>query len=47
VLTQGIPVGVGRETGFGVIAGESTTDAAKPIVSLDYIELIMNRTISR
>jgi hypothetical protein len=46
-VTTNIPVITGRETGFGLIAGEATTDAAKVIVAMDYMDLIINRTIYR
>jgi len=44
VVNSNIPTASGRETGFGVIAGETTTDAAAAIVDLDYMVLIINRT---
>lgn len=41
-ITTNLPIGSAaalRLTGFGVFAGESTTDAAANIIYLDYMEL--------
>jgi hypothetical protein len=42
-----IPKVAGRETGFGVIAGETSTDAAADIIHLDYIAMGITRTLTR
>jgi hypothetical protein len=42
-----IPTALGRDTGFGIIAGETTTDAAADIVWIDYLSLIINKTLER
>lgn len=47
LLTTTIPTGAGRETGFGVIASESSTDAAAEILWLDYVSLSVARNIVR
>jgi hypothetical protein len=44
-ITSNIPNVAGRETGFGVFAGETTTDASKIIIYMDYMDLIINRTL--
>ena len=46
-VTGNIPNIAGRETGFGVLAAESTTDAAADIVHLDYIRLEIARVLAR
>ncbi|MCX8158888.1 MAG: YfhO family protein [Candidatus Pacearchaeota archaeon] len=47
IVNANIPNTAGRETGFGIIAGETTTDAAAGILDIDYMRLIVNRTITR
>jgi hypothetical protein len=44
-LATNIPTA--RVTGWGLIAGETTTDAAAILCSVDYINFIMNRTLVR
>lgn len=46
-VATNIPKGAGRETGFGVIATQSTTDAAGAIIQIDYIGLEINRSLVR
>jgi hypothetical protein len=46
-VSSNIPVTTGRETGFGIIAGEGTTDATKEIVSIDYMDFTINRGMVR
>lgn len=46
-LNTKIPTASGRETGWGIIAGETSTDAAADIVHLDYAALYINRTLTR
>lgn len=46
-ITTNIPTSVGRETGFGVITGESSTNAAQPIIQLDYMDLMINGAVIR
>lgn len=46
-LTTNIPTAVGREIGFGVIAYETTTDAAADIMWLDYLLFEINRVLIR
>lgn len=46
-VTGNIPSASGREVGFGVVAGETTTDAAANIMLLDYISLYIDRTLTR
>jgi hypothetical protein len=46
-LATKIPTGAGRFTGAGVIATESSTDAAAVLLTLDYLELRINRTLFR
>ena len=46
-LSTNLPTGIGRETGFGVIATQSTTSAAQVLVFMDYMELFINRTVIR
>jgi hypothetical protein len=42
-----LPTAAGRETGAGVAAYESTTDAAADILHLDYLRIEINRTLTR
>jgi hypothetical protein len=42
-----IPTATGRETGFGAIATEGSTDAAANIMFIDYMDLVINRSIVR
>lgn len=42
-----IPTAVGRETGWGVIAGETTTDAAAGILWMDYLRMEIERDLVR
>lgn len=42
-----IPTGAGRFTGFGIIAGETSTDAAGVIVNIDYANMSISRTLVR
>lgn len=42
-----LPTAAGRETGAGVAAYESTTDAAADILHLDYLRIELNRTLTR
>lgn len=46
-VSANIPKASGRETGFGVIVGETTTDAAAHIIHLDYLRMEINRTLTR
>lgn len=46
-LSANIPTGASRQTGWGVIAGQSTTDAAAPIIHLDYCNMTIDRTLVR
>jgi hypothetical protein len=46
-VNANIPTASGRETGFGVIAGETSTDAAADICWVDYISLEINRSLTR
>jgi hypothetical protein len=46
-VTGNIPVGSGRHTGWGILAGESTTDAAADLITLDYTIMGINRTLTR
>lgn len=46
-ITGNIPTAAGRETGFGIIAGETSTDAAADIIHLDYVRMEINRTLTR
>jgi hypothetical protein len=46
-ITTNIPTAAGRETGAGVIATESSTDAAADILLLDYIRVEVNRVLTR
>ncbi|MCL5018623.1 MAG: hypothetical protein M1416_02570 [Candidatus Pacearchaeota archaeon] len=43
-VTSNIPTAGGRETGFGVLVSQNTTDAAANIMQMDYMELKINRT---
>jgi hypothetical protein len=45
--TTNIPTASGRETGFGVQANESTTDAGTAIMYVDYVRMEINRTLVR
>jgi len=42
-----IPTGAGRQTGFGIQANESTTDAAAAIMYVDYARMEINRVLTR
>lgn len=42
-----IPTGAGRFCGWGVIAGETTTDAAGVIVNIDYANMSIDRLLVR
>jgi hypothetical protein len=42
-----LPTAAGRETGFGLIGFESTTDAANDLVGFDYMRVEINRTLVR
>ncbi len=42
-----IPTAAGRETGMGVAAYESSTDAAADMLHLDYLRFEINRTLVR
>jgi hypothetical protein len=46
-VATNIPTAAGRETGAGVIATESTNDAAADILDLDYLRIEINRTLTR
>lgn len=46
-LAANIPTGAGRQTGFAVMAGETSTDAAAVIVQLDYLSMFKNKTLVR
>jgi hypothetical protein len=46
-VNANIPTAAGRETGFGVIAGETSVDAAADIIHLDYLRMEINRTLTR
>lgn len=46
-LNTKIPTGAGRHTGWGVIAGETTTDAGSVICRLDYANMSIDRTLVR
>ena len=46
-VTTKIPTGAGRFCGFGIIAGETTTDAAAVILNLDYANMSIGRTLVR
>jgi hypothetical protein len=46
-ITTNIPTAVNRETGAGVIATESTTDAAADIVHIDYLQVSIERNLIR
>ena len=46
-VNANIPTATGRETGFGIIAGETTTSAAAVICYIDYMSLEITRTITR
>jgi hypothetical protein len=39
-VSSNIPTAAGRETGHGIIIGETTTDAARVILQLDYMDLM-------
>jgi len=45
--TTNIPTGAGRQTGFGIQANESTTDAAAAIMYVDYARMEINRVLTR
>jgi len=46
-LSNNIPSATGRETGFGIIAGETSTDAAADILYIDYLKMEINRVLIR
>jgi hypothetical protein len=46
-VSSNIPTAAGRETGFGIICGETSTDAAAVIVGWDYVKLEIVRSINR
>lgn len=46
-VSANIPTVSGRETGWGIIATESSNDAAAEIVEIDYASLSMSRSIDR
>jgi hypothetical protein len=46
-VTSNIPIASGRETGFGVIATESTTDAAADMLWMDFMNFKMKRRLGR
>ena len=46
-ISTKIPTGAGRFCGFGVIAGETSTDAAAVILNLDYANMSIGRTLVR
>ena len=46
-LSTNIPKTAGREVGWGIIAGETSTDAAADILHADYINLSVSRTLTR
>jgi hypothetical protein len=46
-VNTNIPTAVGRETGFGIIAGETSNDAAADILHIDYLRMEINRTLVR
>jgi hypothetical protein len=41
VVSSDIPTGSGRETGFGIMATESTTDATAIMIQVDYAKLVI------
>jgi hypothetical protein len=45
IVTTNIPYGILRGTSFGIIASQTTTAAAQPLVTMDYMELSINRTL--
>ena len=46
-VNANIPTAAGRETGFGIIAGETSTDAAADILHIDYLRMEINRALIR
>ena len=46
-VTTNIPTAAGRETGFGAMVYETTTDAPADILHLDYLKFEINRTLVR
>jgi hypothetical protein len=46
-VNANIPTASGRETGFGIIAGETSTDAAADILYIDYLKMEINKTLTR
>lgn len=42
-----LPTGAGRFTGWGIIAGETSTDAAGVILNIDYANMSIDRTLVR
>lgn len=46
-VNSGIPKSVGRETGFGIVVTEASVNAASDILSVDYVSLEINRTLTR
>jgi hypothetical protein len=46
-ITTNIPTAAGRETGIGIQANESTTDAAAAIMYIDYLRFSNSKTLTR
>lgn len=46
-LTTKLPTGAGRTTQWGIVAGETTTDAAAVILNIDYANMSIGRTLVR
>jgi hypothetical protein len=46
-VNANIPVVAGRETGFGLIVGETSTDAAADILHVDYMNMTISRALTR
>ncbi|MFH1408590.1 MAG: hypothetical protein ABIH34_01665, partial [Nanoarchaeota archaeon] len=46
-VSSNIPTETGQETGFGVLATESTRDAGEGIIELDYMSLGISRSLNR
>jgi hypothetical protein len=46
-ITSNVPTGVSRQVGHGVSCFETTTGAAAPLMSLDYMNLYFNRAFTR
>lgn len=47
LVTTNIPTDAARVTGFGIIATESTTNAAANLIAIDFASLTINRTLTR